>query len=201
MNRSPIVRKAPDTTPKFRTRKCALKTCRAVFSPWSMTQKCCTPACAELWVAADRERKEKQARRVGLKKHERKAKKVARAQKAINEYVRLRDVDLPCICCDEWADNDSLTGGGWDAGHYLSRGSHPHLRFDERNIFKQRKSCNRPGGATEAAFREGVIRRIGLEAVEALKADNTPRHYTADDLEAIEQHYKAKIKALKAERK
>ena len=37
-----------------------------------------------------------------------------------------------------------------------------------------------------------MIERIGLVAVEALEADNTPRKYSADDLRAIKATYQAK---------
>lgn len=36
-----------------------------------------------------------------------------------------------------------------------------------------------------------------MGAVEALEADQTPRHYTIDDLKRIKAEYKAKLGALK----
>jgi hypothetical protein len=84
-----------------------------------------------------------------------------------------------------------------DAGHYLSRGSAEHLRFNENNVFGQRKNCNRPGGTTRAAFRAGVIARIGLAAVEALEADQTVAKWTIEDLKAMKKAYQAKLKELK----
>ena len=83
-----------------------------------------------------------------------------------------------------------------DAGHYRSRGSAPHLRFDERNVHSQRKQCNRYGFDI-TGYRNGLIARIGLEAVEALEAEQAPKHYTAADLKAIRDEYRAKAKALK----
>ena len=43
-------------------------------------------------------------------------------------------------------------------------------------------------------YRIGLIARIGLEAVEALEADNTLRRYTADELRAIKTMYREKLK-------
>lgn len=163
-----------------------------------MTHKVCSPGCAEALVKAEKERTDRKERQAGLERIKPRGKLLAEAQAAMNAWVRYRDRNLPCICCGKWATDDSLSGGGYDAGHYLSRGSHPHLRFDERNIFRQRKGCNRPGGATAAAFRLGVIARIGLAAVEALEADHTPRKYSADDLRAIKAHYVAALRELKA---
>ncbi len=198
MIRTALPRTAPTTERKVRTRKCAVKACRKPFEPRSMTHKCCGAACAADFAMSERVRKERSERQEGLRKLMRRADHIAEAQKAFNAWVRARDAALPCICCGKFATGgESLTGGAYDAGHYLSRGSHPHLRFDERNVFKQRKGCNRPGGTTAASFRLGVIARIGLAAVEALEADQVQRKWTVEELIAIKAHYKAKFKALK----
>lgn len=202
MTPSPITRTTMPRTvqnkePKRRTRKCAVKTCRAVFEPRSMTHKCCGPECALLHAQAGRASKDRKERQEGLAKLKRRADWLKEAQTAFNAWVRARDADLPCICCGQFSTSTADVGGKWDAGHYLSRGSHPHLRFDERNVFKQRKGCNRPGGTTAASFRLGVIARIGLAAVEALEADQTPRKWSIEDLQGIKAHYRAKLKAIK----
>lgn len=121
---------------------------------------------------------------------------IAELQRVFNAFIRARDADKPCICCGQPFEPNKL-GGSMDAGHYLSRGSAPHLRFDERNVHGQRKNCNRPGGTTRLAFRQGMIDRIGLEAVEALESDQTVRKWTIAELEAMVDHYKRKTKELK----
>lgn len=192
-------------TKAARAKKCKVRTCRAEFVPDQPFVEWCSPDCgAALAMAkiekqrqavAKADRKDTQQK---LEKFKRKADHVADCQKAFNAWVRFRDRDRPCICCGRRAGAGSLTGGAWDAGHYLSRGSHPHLRFDERNVFAQLKGCNRPGGTTAASFRAGVIARIGLAAVEALEADNEPRHYTVDQLIEMTAHYRKLLKDLKA---
>jgi hypothetical protein len=121
-----------------------------------------------------------------------------KAQEAFNAYVRYRDITAGhgCIDCGQPFQPDTI-GGSVDAGHYLSRGSAQHLRFDERNVFAQRKNCNRPGGATRSEMRAGVVARIGLEAVEALEADQSVKQYRADDLKEIIATYRAKLRDLK----
>lgn len=122
------------------------------------------------------------------------------AQSAFNRYIRFRDHGKPCICCGRPIDWNSTTpGGSVDSGHYLSVGSAPHMRFVEANCHAQKKSCNRPGGTTRQAFRAGMVERIGLAAVEVLEADQTLRKYTADDLRAIRDDYRARVKAMKQE--
>ncbi|MNL72197.1 Bacteriophage Lambda NinG protein [compost metagenome] len=87
-------------------------------------------------------------------------------------------------------------GGAYDAGHYRSRGSASHLRFDEANCHAQRKHCNRYGAGRAVDYRIGLIARIGLPEVERLEADNSVCKWTRDELVAIKNHYKARLKAL-----
>jgi hypothetical protein len=171
------------------------KACRQEFIKARPGQKVCGPDCAAALVMSERakkERKELKARKEAVK---RRSEWVSEAQAAFNAYVRARDVDKPCICCGKPFEPQK-PGGSVDAGHYLSRGSAPHLRFDERNCFAQRKNCNRPGGTTREAFRNGVVDRIGLPAVEALEAEQGLAKWTIQDLKEIKTTYRAKLKQL-----
>ncbi len=47
-------------------------------------------------------------------------------------------------------------------------------------------------------YRLGLIQRIGLEAVEALEADNTIRKWTREELREIAATYRAKRKELES---
>lgn len=202
--RQPAARKTPAKGP--RTVKCAAKGCmhRIVPDPDKPIVTWCSIDCGAtvaLAAGAARAAKLAKADRADTKARKEKAKRRAdhlkEAQAAFNAWVRARDAALPCICCGKTEVSNTGVGGGWDAGHYLSRGSHSHLRFDERNVFRQRKGCNRPGGTTAAAFRLGVIKRIGLAAVEALEADQTSRKWTVEQLQEIKATYKLKLKQLK----
>lgn len=118
----------------------------------------------------------------------------AEAQTAFNGWVRARDYGKPCISSGVAMD---WNGNGVDAGHYRSRGSAPHLRFDERNVHAQSKHDNRYLSGNVTSYRVGLIARIGLDAVDALECDQTPRKYSREDLKAIKATYTAKTKALK----
>ena len=118
------------------------------------------------------------------------------AQIAFNRYVRARDEKQTCICCGNPLSSGSV-GGDYDCGHYRSVGSAPHLRFDERNAHAQRKQCNRWGAGRAVDYRIGLIRRLGLAAVESLESDQEPKHYSIEDLKAIKALYVAKIKELR----
>jgi hypothetical protein len=117
------------------------------------------------------------------------------AQKEFNAYVRARDKDQPCICCGLPLGAGEV-GGGYDCGHYRSVGSAPHLRFDERNAHAQRKQCNRWGAGRAVDYRRGLIARIGLQAVEALEADNSIHKWDRDELRQIAATYRQKRKEL-----
>ncbi len=90
-------------------------------------------------------------------------------------------------------------GGAYDCGHYRSTGSAPHLRFDPANAHAQRKVCNRWGAGRAVDYRIGLIARIGLAAVERIEADHRVHKWTREELVAIRETYKAKLKQLKKE--
>lgn len=121
------------------------------------------------------------------------------AQAAFNAFIRARDADQPCISSGRPLQQEAA-GGGFDAGHYRSIGSAPHLRFHEDNVHGQTKQDNRYLAGNAVDYRFGLIARIGLEAVEALEADNSYRKWSIDDLKAIKALYREKLKALKEER-
>ena len=191
-------KRAPAKEPKVRLRKCAIAECRQPFEPRSMAHKCCSPMCAMAHIELERHKKERRERQEGLAKLKRKADHLADAQVAFNAFIRKRDqlAGHPCISSGRPLD---WSGNNVDAGHYRSRGSAPHLRFDERNVHAQSKQENRYASGNATDYRIGLIARIGLAAVEALEADQEPRRWTIDDLIAIKNLYRNKLKALTKE--
>jgi hypothetical protein len=187
-------------------RKCKVKGCYGRFIPRSSMHCACSPVCALTIARAKREKDEQRKRSDERKKDREKRDKLKTrsdymkdAQREFNRYIRLRDCGLPCICCGLDLGHGEL-GGAFDCGHYRSVGSAPHLRFHEDNAHAQRKQCNRYGGGRAVDYRIGLVRRIGLERVEALEADQSPKHYTIEDLKHIIATYRAKAKELLKER-
>ena len=174
--------------------------CEKLFRPWSTTQTVCGRLCAGRLV------KEQKKAEIATTRARKQALKtipqlIKEAQHAFNAFVRERDKDQPCICCGAGLRGVSgSTGGDFDCGHYRSVGSAPHLRFDERNAHGQRKVCNRWGAGRAVDYRIGLIRRIGLAAVDALEADNRVHKWTREELITVREYYKTKLKALQAER-
>lgn len=191
-----------------RKKLCRARGCSERFVPTRPLQQVCSPACG---IAHAREKREAQERKKAReRKRSDRAKREAmktkpdltrEAQKAFNEFIRLRDEGKPCICCGRQAVDRSLTGSVWHAGHYRSTGSAPHLRFHEDNVHRQLAQCNKDGAGRAVDYRIGLIDRIGLQRVEVLEADQTPRHYTHDQLREIRDTYRARVNQMKRERR
>lgn len=175
-----------------RTRRC--KVCKEQFAPLRSLQVACSVECAQKFAANEREKADYRKdviRRLALKSR---ADWLREAQAEFNAYIRLRDADLPCVSCGRFHD------GQWHAGHYLSVGARPELRFNADNVHKQCQPCNTHLSGNAIAFRIGLIGRIGQAQVEALEGQHPPMKYTIDDAKRIKAEYRAKRKTLLAER-
>jgi hypothetical protein len=137
--------------------------------------------------AAKRERVELKVRREAIKTR---SDYLKETQIEFNRFIRTRDAHLPCISCGR------TTEAKINAGHFLSVGSHPQLRFNENNCHKQCEHCNTYLSGNQAQYRMRLIPKIGLEAVEALECDQTIAKWSIDDLKAIKATYKLKTKEL-----
>jgi len=178
------------------------KCCKTLFQPIRALQAVCTTSCAI--AIAEKKRTLKQAKerretakadRVKREKLKTKSDWTKEAQIEFNKFIRLRDSGRTCISCGADCSATSVGGAG-DAGHFRSRGSAPHLRFDERNTHMQCKRCNRYLAGNVANYRNGLIERIGLSSVEELESDQTQKNYTIDDLKEIKAKYKALAREL-----
>lgn len=187
---------------KLGTRKC--KQCKAVFQKVTPLHCLCSGACAITHMNAQAE---KRGAADALKSRKETKQKLAamkgvntlikEAQTAFNAFIRYRDKDLLCICCDK-PYGTNATGGDFDAGHYRSRGAAGHLRFNEDNCFGQRKYCNTYQSGNVQGARQGMIKRIGLARVEAIESNNESHKWGREELIVIKETYKIKLKELKA---
>jgi len=180
---------------ELKPKKC--KSCGIVFKPFSSLARVCSMACSLDFVDKQKSVKVKQEhvkqKRAFLDND--KSFQRAKAQKAFNEFIRLRDAGLGCISCDKPSD----WGGQWHAGHYKTVGARPDLRFNEDNVHKQCSQCNNFLSGNLAQYRIALIAKIGSQRVLMLEIDiETPKKYTASDYAAIHAEYSAKIKELKS---
>ena len=147
----------------------------------------CSPRCALKSVKAKKreEAEETRARRIALKSRR---DWLDEAQKAVNAFCRARDRGLPCISCGApWTESAQ-------AGHYLSRGARPELRFELANLASQCVQCNMHLHGNQAMYRKGLIERIGLERVEALEGPHPPARWSVDELKTIRDAYRVLTK-------
>ena len=174
-----------------RTRKCCIKGCTNRFVRRSITHKVCSPECAAKLaksIRIDKSKKDIATRREAMKSRSDHLKEL---QSVFNLFIRLRDVGLFCISCGR---NHS---GQYHAGHYLAVGSHPELRFHELNVHKQCSVCNNHLSGNQIEYRKGLIKKIGVEAVEMLEGKHEAKKYTIAEILELKQIYKLKAKELK----
>jgi Bacteriophage Lambda NinG protein len=196
------------TPATFKSRPCC--ECQTVYTPSRRMQPYCSPSCgvalAKKKVARKSDRAEKAARRdeVRQTRAQKEALKtlpklIKEAQAAFNKFIRFRDISdgRGCISCGKRYDaSEQVPGGGWDAGHYRSVGSAYHMRFEEMNVHLQCKRCNDRKSGNAVDYRIRLIKRAGIDAVEALEADQTTRNWTRDDVRQIRDEYRAKAREL-----
>ena len=180
------------------------KVCRQPFEPRPPRALVCSEDCAGAFAVSKRLKEERRAEKAAqaLERKDTKARKerlksrseLAReAQQAFNQWVRLRDADKPCISCGRHHE------GQYHAGHYLSVGARPELRYEPLNVWKQCSPCNTHLSGNAVLFRQALVREIGLDRVEWLEGPHPAKKYTADELRAIKAEYTAKALELKRE--
>ena len=172
--------------------------CRNAFVPAKPMQSVCSPRCAVKKVKQDKaeDRAKVKTRKEAIKTI---PELIREAQVAFNAYIRERDrlARHDCISSGRALD---WSGNAVDAGHYRSIGAASHLRFNEDNCHAQSKHDNQFLAGNAVDYRIRLVARIGLERVEALEADNQAHKWTREELTAIRNTYRAKLKELKKER-
>lgn len=85
----------------------------------------------------------------------------------------------------------------WEAGHYLSKGARPELRFVLANINLQCHRCNVQLSGNQAKYRIGLVDKIGEAAVEELEGPHPPAKFTREGLEALRRQIAAMTRQLR----
>lgn len=170
-------------------KKC--KVCEAHFESYRPMQSVCSIECAKAMGRVKAEKEEKQKIKLLKEKIKTRQEWLKEAQKAFNAYIRLRDSGLPCISCNQFSKS------AYHAGHFVSIGASSYLRFNELNVNNQCPSCNTYKGGNALNYQDGLILKIGKQAVEELR--NAPRlkDWKIDEIKEIKQIYSTKLKELK----
>ena len=117
----------------------------------------------------------------------------AEAKNSFQKYIRIRDKGLACISCGIF--ETTL----WDGGHYKKAEIYSGVIFDTHNCHKQCRKCNRFLNGNELMYRQGLIKRYGIEYADAieLKANETRNYkYTKEELIAKKLKFDILIKEL-----
>ena len=110
------------------------------------------------------------------------------AQTVVNKYIRLRDLNKPCISCGHLGDRQI------HAGHYRPMGNNQQLRFYTLNIFAQCSICNNYKSGNLAEYRLNLIKKIGLAKVEEIEANQERGNYSVEYLQRLIKVFRKKIK-------
>lgn len=206
-------------TPTPKQRKC--RVCKTPFTSMQSFRNWCSPPCGSVLALKKLEKKKKceviadrRETKAKLTKLKGRGYWLARAKKAVQKSRRLEELakGSGCMSClrtqeqvvgtDPWR-----PGGYWDGGHFLSKGSHPELALEPLNIWLQCKTCNAGGGkyarkgyTVNASFEANLIATQGQELVDWLKGPHELKHYTIEQLQAIEAEHTALARAIEKER-
>lgn len=176
--------------------------CGVKFTPLRPIQKVCSAPCAIKHATDKRDKKRAQEERI-QQKVDRKIIKfkleelkplsyyAEKAQRAVNAYIRARDEGQPCISCGRYHT------GKWNAGHYVSRGASPALRYHHDNIHLQCEPCNTSKSGNLIAYRKNLLIKIGQERLDFIEVPHELPRWRKEDYQRIEQEHKQLLKELK----
>lgn len=173
--------------------------CGRAFTPARPLQAVCGPVCAIRKAKKDRadeakaERASTRARKEAIKPR---AKWLAECQAIVNKYVRLKAERAGEGCYTCGATPEQKFGGTFDASHFRSVGSAPHLRYWIPQIRICCVVCNRHKGGELLAFRRHLVEEHGAEWVEALEARQEVAKFTIDYLQRLKKVMTKKVRRL-----
>jgi hypothetical protein len=177
-------------------KKKTCKHCGVEFYTQRSTAKACSLECAvEIGrqnTIKKRDKEDRKALKEGREKLMSLSDHAKLTQRYFNQWILLRDEKEPCISCGRHHT------GKYHAGHYLSVGSNPELRFDESNVHKQCSVCNTHLSGNSINYRIRLIQKIGLVAVESLETKHQMPRYRVEDYKRIASEYREKIRNFRA---
>lgn len=123
---------------------------------------------------ADRVKTEKADRakhRDNKEKVKRRSEWLDNLQTVVNQWVvHVRDKNEPCCTCGK-----TTLGIKYDAGHMITRGSSPELRFELTNIHKQCSiNCNMHGSGMRKEYELFIIKKYGQAHLDWLLGPHAP---------------------------
>lgn len=175
------------------------KWCRKELNQRNSFQSCCKVECAIAWAQnegrkADYKRQREESRQLKLR-NESVTDLYHKARVEFQKWIRNRDTGLGCISCG----TTLLDPRHFHAGHYYPADSNKELVFNEDNVHGQCIKCNNHLSGNQLAYRDGLVGRIGPEALDRLdqaKRDQDSRYkeFTKEELREIRKEYSKRNK-------
>mgnify|MGYP002640844548 FL=1 len=177
----------------YKEKVCKYSKCREKFTPQRFGQTVCSPMHGIYYAREKKYKEETNRLKSDFYEKDVKTRKAA-AKKACHAFIRYRDKDQLCICCNKPLGND------YHAGHFHESGNNPLIRYDENNIHGQRLDCNYfKGGGRSGDYEANLRLKIGndkVDKINSMKGGTIKR--TAKDYREIEVYYKNKLRELQA---
>lgn len=181
-------------------KKCGWSKCGKMFtpSPFTFNQKTCFNSMCAIGYNTEKQAIKEAKINDRFKNLDKESLKtwsdhIQELQKLFNQFIRMRDLGLPCISCGTTKNVE------YHAGHYIPAGNYGFLRFNELNVNRQcGKNCNKERHGNVHEYRDGLIKKIGIEKVLWLEAN---RHNNLElsipEIIELKIKYKQKIKELR----
>tara|TARA_R110000868_G_C10688812_1_gene748108 strand:+ start:183 stop:698 length:516 start_codon:yes stop_codon:yes gene_type:complete len=167
------------------------KNCKDKFEPISFNQKFCfKDECLKAFIEKIKLEKWKETKTRMKNDIKTTQDWLKEAQTIFNKYVRLRDMGLVCVSCQQPPKKKN-------AGHYFSQGGHSNVRFDEDNVHLQCEHCNTFLSGNLLNYQIGIQKRIGAQKLlELQERAHLTKKWTIDELKQIIRIYKNKVNLL-----
>lgn len=192
LKRTPMKRAAPKKQAEPRQRKC--KVCGDSFRPMRGIQSWCSPECGVTLAGQLVAKKEDREHRAKLADSKPLSHWIELTEGVVHKYIHARDHGLPCISCG------TRRTVQWEAGHYLSKGARPELRFVLSNIHLQCHRCNEHLSGNQIKYRIGLVEKIGEAAVQELEGPHPTAKFTREGLAEMRKQIAALTRQLLRER-
>lgn len=119
--------------------------------------------------------------------------KIAALDRVFSKYIRLRDSDGDYFVCCSCGATKAYEQA--DAGHFINR-RWMALRWDERNVHAQCRSCNRFDEGNNIGYVRFMQRTYGDQMIDILMSKKKSHRWTDFELDILIAEYKDKIKSL-----
>lgn len=173
----------------MKKKKC--KNCLKYFIPERQLQSCCSFDCSIEWSRKPKAQKayKMEKKKELMEKYPDKSKWLSNAQTVINKYIRLRDLNKPCISCGYIGNSRQI-----HASHFRPMGNNQQLRFYTLNIWAGCSICNNHLSGNLIPYRINLINKLGLAKVEEIEANQERGNYTVEYLQRLIKVFRKKIK-------